>query len=183
MLSSYPTRTSPVLRGKWLLDNILGEPPPPPPPGVPELEETKTASAVTLRQQLEIHRANPACAVCHEKMDALGFGLENYDAIGRWRTHEGALPLDTSGVLPGGKSFQGPAELKVLLRSQKDDFARCLTEKMLTYALGRGLERYDRPVVDRIARRLAEEDYRFSRLLLAIVSSDPFQMRRGERGK
>ena len=183
MLSSYPTRTSPVLRGKWLLENILGEPPPPPPPGVPELEETKTASAVTLRQQLEIHRANPACAVCHEKMDALGFGLENYDAIGRWRTHEGALPLDTSGALPGGKSFQGPAELKVLLRSQKDDFARCLTEKMLTYALGRGLERYDRPVVDRIARRLAEEDYRFSRLLLAIVSSDPFQMRRGERGK
>ena len=181
LLSSYPTRTSPVLRGKWLLENILGAPPPPPPDDVPELEETD-ASTGTLRQQLEQHRANPACAVCHEKMDALGFGMENYDPIGRWRTHEGDLPLDASGVLPSGESFAGPAQLKVILKNQLDDFARCLTEKMLTYALGRGLKSYDRPVVDEIVRNLAWDDYRFSRLMHEIVKSKPFQMRRGEGG-
>ena len=181
LLSAYPTRTSPVLRGKWLLENILGAPPPPPPDGVPELEETD-ASGGTLRQQLEQHRANPACAVCHEKMDALGFGMENYDPIGRWRTHERGLPLDTSGVLPSGESFSGPAELKGILKNQTGNFARCLTEKMLTYALGRGLENYDRPTVDRIVRGLADDDYRFSRLIIEIVKSKPFRMRRGERG-
>ena len=181
LLSSYPTRTSPVLRGKWLLENILGTPPPPPPDGVPELEETDVSTG-TLRQQLEKHRANPACAVCHEKMDALGFGMENYDPIGRWRTHEGDLPLDTSGVLPSGGSFAGPAQLKSILSGQLDDFARCLTEKMLTYALGRGLESYDQPVVDEIVRGLAEDNYRFSRLMDEIVKSKPFQMRRGEGG-
>jgi len=181
LLSSYPTRTSPVLRGKWLLENILGTPPPPPLDGVPELEETDTSGG-TLRQQLEQHRANPACAVCHEKMDALGFGMENYDPIGRWRTHERRLPLDTSGVLPTGESFQGPAQLKEILKSQTPDFARCLTEKMLTYALGRGLENYDRPTVDAIVRSMAAEDYRFSRLISEIVKSKPFRMRRGERG-
>ena len=181
LLSSYPTRTSPVLRGKWLLENILGTPPPPPPDGVPELEETDVSTG-TLRQQLEKHRANPACAVCHEKMDALGFGMENYDPIGRWRTHEGDLPLDTSGVLPSGDSFAGPAQLKSILSGQLDDFARCLTEKMLTYALGRGLESYDQPVVDEIVRGLAEDNYRFSRLMDEIVKSKPFQMRRGEGG-
>lgn len=181
LLSSYPTRTSPVLRGKWLLENILGAPPPPPPDDVPELEETD-ASTGTLRQQLERHRANPACAVCHEKMDALGFGMENYDPIGRWRTHEGHLPLDVSGVLPSGESFAGPAQLKTILKNQLDDFARCLTEKMLTYALGRGLKSYDRPVVDEIVRNLARDGYRFSRLIYEIVKSKPFQMRRGEGG-
>ena len=181
LLSSYPTRTSPVLRGKWLLENILGTPPPPPPGDVPELEDTD-ASTGTLRQQLEQHRANPACAVCHEKMDALGFGMENYDPIGRWRTHEGDLPLDASGVLPSGESFAGPAQLKAILKNQLDDFARCLTEKMLTYALGRGLKSYDRPVVDEIVRNLARDDYRFSRLIHEIVKSKPFQMRRGEGG-
>ncbi|MDA1311820.1 MAG: DUF1592 domain-containing protein [Acidobacteria bacterium] len=181
LLSSYPTRTSPVLRGKWLLDSILGTPPPPPPAAVPALEETVVAGG-TLRQQLEMHRANPACASCHEKMDALGFGMENYDPIGRWRTDDRGLPLDTSGVLPGGESFVGPAELKQILKAQKADFARCLTEKMLTYALGRGLERFDRSTVDSIVSTLAEDDYRFSRLIAEIVKSKPFRMRRGEEG-
>jgi len=115
-------------------------------------------------------------------MDALGFGMENYDPIGRWRTHDRELPLDTSGVLPGGESFVGPAQLKQILRNQKADFARCLTEKMLTYALGRGLERFDRSTVDGIVSSLAEDDYRFSRLITEIVKSKPFRMRRGERG-
>ena len=181
-ISSYPTRTSPVLRGKWLLDNILGEPPPPPPAAM-DLDESNAGSAQTLREQLEQHRVNPSCAVCHVKMDALGFGLENYDAIGRWRTHDRELPLDTSGELPGGHSFTSPSELKAILRLQRDEFARCLTEKMLTYALGRGLESYDRPVVEGIAGALAEDDYRFSRLVIEIVKSRPFQMRRGEGSK
>ena len=181
LLSSYPTRTSPVLRGKWLLESILGAPPPPPPDGVPELEETD-ASTGTLRQQLEKHRANPACAVCHEKMDALGFGMENYDPIGRWRTQDRGLPVDTSGVLPSGESFAGPAELKEILKDQTADFARCLTEKMLIYALGRGLENFDQPTVDGIVNSLAEDDYRFSRLIFEIVNSKPFRMRRGEGG-
>ena len=181
-ITSYPTRTSPVLRGKWLLDNILGEPPPPPPAAV-SLDEASAAVGRTLRERLEIHRANPSCAVCHTKMDALGFGLENYDPVGRWRTHEGDLPLDTSGVLPEGHSFTTPSEMKAVLRLKKDDFARCLAEKMLTYALGRGLESYDRPAVDQILRQVVEDDYRFSRLIVAIVNSRPFQMRRGDGGK
>jgi hypothetical protein len=182
-VTSYPTRTSPVIRGKWLLENILGAPPPPPPPGVPNLDEKAIGATGTLRQQLEKHRASPACAVCHARMDALGFGLENYDAIGRWRTKDGNFPVDSSGVLPNGKSFQGPGELKSILRADKDAFSRCLTEKMLTYALGRGLERYDQPAVSAICRNLAEHDYRFSRLVIGIVQSAPFQMRRGDGGK
>ncbi|MCI0624454.1 MAG: DUF1592 domain-containing protein [Acidobacteria bacterium] len=182
-ISSYPTRTSPVLRGKWLLENILGAAPPPPPPGVPELDTKEAGITATLRAKLEQHRANPNCAVCHEKMDALGFGLENYNAIGEWRTHDGKFEIDSSGELAEGLTFSRPSELKVALKSEKDDFVRCLTEKMLIYALGRGLERYDKPVVDHIVSRLAEDDYRFSRLIEEIVNSMPFQMRGGDGDK
>ena len=180
-ITSYPTRTSPVLRGKWLLDNILGAPPPPPPAAV-SLDEAEASKGRTLRERLETHRADPDCAVCHTKMDALGFSLENYDPVGRWRTHEGELPLDTSGALPGGHSFTTPSEMKAVLRLKKDEFARCLAEKMLTYALGRGLESYDRPAIEHILQEVAEDDYRFSRLVIAIVNSRPFQMRRGDGG-
>jgi len=179
-VSSYPTRTSPVLRGKWILENFLNDPPPPPPPGVPNLNEAAIGTTASLRQQLEQHRANPACAVCHTRMDPLGLGLENYDAVGRWRTKDGKFAVDATGTLPGGRTFRSPAELKEILKSDRDAFARCLTEKMLTYALGRGLERYDRPAVNLICRRLAAGEYRFSRLVLGIVQSSPFEMRHGE---
>ncbi len=182
-ISSYPTRTSPVLRGKWLLENILGSAPPPPPPGTPELDAKEAGVTASLREKLEQHRASPSCSVCHQKMDALGFGLENYNAIGAWRTRDGEFEIDSSGELPGGITFSQPAELKAVLKSQKDDFVRLLTEKMLTYALGRGLERYDKPVVDQIVQRLAADDYRFARLVEEIVKSMPFQMRRGDGGQ
>jgi hypothetical protein len=180
MVSSYPTRTSPVLRGKWILENFLNDAPPPPPPGVPNLNEAAIGTAASQRQQLEQHRANPACAVCHRRMDPLGLGLENYDAVGRWRTKDGNFDIDATGTLPGGRTFRSPAELKEILQSDRDAFAHCLTEKMLTYALGRGLERYDRPAVNLICQRLAASDYRFSRLVLGIVQSLPFEMRHGE---
>ena len=135
---------------------------------------------MTMRQQLEQHRANPACATCHNRMDPLGFGLENYDAVGHWRAQDGKFPVDAAGVLPGGRSFRSPMELKAILKTDRDAFARCVTEKMLTYALGRGLERYDKPAVNLICSRLAANDYRFSRLILEIVDSLPFQMRHGE---
>jgi hypothetical protein len=179
-VSSYPTRTSPVIRGKWVLENFLNEPPPPPPPDVPNLDEAAVGSAASLRQQLEEHRRNPICASCHSKMDPLGFGLENYDAIGAWRTRDGKFPIDAAGTLPNGKSFKGPAQLKATLLARRADFAKCLTEKLLTYALGRGLEPYDRPAVESINRRLAAEGYRFSALVGGIIDSMPFRMRRGE---
>ncbi|MGH9668431.1 MAG: DUF1592 domain-containing protein, partial [Bryobacteraceae bacterium] len=142
-VSSYPTRTSVVIRGKYVLNNILGTPPPPPPPDVPPLDESAVGTSASLRQQMETHRANPACASCHNKMDALGFGLENYDAIGRWRTMDGKFLVDASGTLPNGKSFNSPAQLRQILEGDMPEFAHCLIEKMLTYALGRGLERFD----------------------------------------
>ncbi len=176
-VSSYPTRTSPVLRGKWVLENILGAPPPPP-PVVETLEEQPNTSPMTLRQRLEKHRSLPACAACHEKMDALGFGLENYDAVGAWRTEEDGAPVDASGELPGGRSFQGPGDLKsVLVHTERDAFVHCLTEKMLTYALGRGLEPYDQAAVDQICRELENKDFKFSELVLSIAKSLPFRMR------
>jgi mono/diheme cytochrome c family protein len=177
-VTSYPTRTSPVLRGLWILENVLGTPPPPPPPNVPALEEREIGKNLSLRKQLELHRSDPACAVCHTKMDALGFGLENYDPIGAWRTADGNFPVDAAGELPGGKKFSSPAEMKKILLDEKDNFAHALTEKMLTYALGRGLERSDRPVIAAIARKLAAEDYRFSSMIQAIVASPPFLQRR-----
>ena len=177
-ISSYSTRTSPVLRGKWILENLLDAPPPPPPPAVPTLDESKVGESATLRQQMEAHRANPACASCHSRMDPLGFGLENLNAIGSWRTMDGKFPVDSSGLLPGGRAFQGPVELKAQLTKDKDAFVRGLTSKLLTYALGRGLERFDRPVVNSIASRLPARNYRFSALVQDIVTSLPFQQRR-----
>jgi mono/diheme cytochrome c family protein len=181
-LTSHPTRTSPVKRGKWVLEQLLGTPPPPPPPDVPDLDEKKQLTG-TLRQVMEQHRVNPICASCHARMDPIGFAFENYDAIGRWRTKEGSFDIDPSGELPDGRRFQGPAELKQILKEKKDLFARSVTEKMLTYALGRGLEFYDQCAIDKIVAALAKNDYRFSTLVVEIVHSDPFQKRTatGER--
>jgi hypothetical protein len=177
-VSSYPTRTSPVIRGKWVLENLLDTPPPPPPPDVPPLNEGAVGTTVSLREQLEKHRANPVCAGCHARMDPIGFGLENYDAIGRYRTMDGKFSIDSSGTLPSGKSFSGAAELKTILRNDPQTFTRALTVKLLTHALGRGLEPYDRPAVATITQRVQQSDYRSSALIQAIVDSVPFQMRR-----
>jgi hypothetical protein len=176
-VSSYGNRTSPVLRGKWILDNILNSPPPPPPANVPSLDEDAVGSSASLRQQLEQHRKNAVCASCHARMDPLGFGFENFDAVGSWRTMDGKFPIDASGVLPDGKTFRGADELKIILRQQKDTFAEGLAEKLLTYALGRGLDRSDQPAVRQIVRSMAANDYKFSSLLLGIVDSAPFQMK------
>jgi len=181
-VSSYSTRTSPVLRGKWILENLLNAPPPAPPASVPALDDTQAGLTATLRQQMEQHRQNPACASCHTKMDALGFGLENFDAIGGWRTHDGALPIDTAGELPGGRKFTTPAELKSLLLEEKDAFAKGLSERMLTYALGRGLERYDRPTVSAITAKVKAGGYRSHELILGVVNSLPFQYTRQNTG-
>jgi hypothetical protein len=179
-VTSNPTRTSPVKRGRWVLEQILGTPPLPAPPNVPELAEGEQATlSGSLRQRMEQHRANPACANCHARMDPLGFAFENYDAIGRFRTHDGPFPIDPAGELPDGSSFQGAGDLKVILKDKRELFARCLTEKMLIYALGRGLEYYDRPTVDRIVSALAANEDRFSTLVIEIAKSDPFRFRRG----
>jgi hypothetical protein len=169
-----------VIRGKYVLQNLLGAPPPPPPADVPALDEEAVGSAVSLRQGLEKHRSNAVCSSCHSKMDPLGFGLENYDAIGKWRTMDGKFPVDASGVLPSGKTFSQPSEMREVLKEELPDFARCITEKLLTYALGRGLERYDKRTVDEITRKMAESGYRFQPLIHDIVRSLPFQSRRGE---
>lgn len=177
-ISSYSTRTSPVLRGKWILENLLNSPPPPPPPAVPSLDDSKAGETASLRVQMEAHRKNPACASCHSRMDPLGFGLENFDAVGGWRTMDGKFPVDATGTLPGGQTFTGPTELKAKLKDHREAFTRGLTDKLLTYALGRGLERADRPVVGTIASRLAAREYKFSALVEGIVTSLPFQQRR-----
>ncbi|MGA8599465.1 MAG: DUF1592 domain-containing protein [Bryobacteraceae bacterium] len=179
-VTSYPTRTSPVLRGKWILENVLNAPPPPPPPGVGSIDAQGGPLSGTMRQQMEKHRASPMCAGCHTRMDPLGFALENYNAVGQWRTHEGNFPIDASGTLPNGRKFDGPAELKSILASSKQSFAQCLTEKLMTYALGRGLEGYDRRAEDSITAQLAANGYRFSALISGIVNSAPFQMGRGD---
>jgi hypothetical protein len=180
-VTSYPNRTSPVLRGKWILENILNAPPPAPPPGVPTLDVSTVGTEASLRQQLEQHRKNPTCASCHARMDPLGFGLENFDAIGAWRANDGKIVIDSSGLLPDGRSFRGPDGLKAILKTDRAAFAQCLTSKLLTYALGRGLEGYDRATVKDITLRSAANDYRFSDLVTEIVNSRPFQMRRGDR--
>jgi mono/diheme cytochrome c family protein len=179
-VTSYPTRTSPVIRGKWVLENLLGAPPPPPPPDVPELDEQKLGKEVSMRQQLAAHRANPSCASCHNRMDAIGFALENYDALGRYRTHDGAFAVDASGVLPSGESFTDAAGLKRIFRANPEEFVLCLTEKLFTYALGRGVERTDKPAIRAMARAAEPKEYRFSALVLGIVNSVQFQMRRAE---
>ncbi len=181
-ITSNPTRTSPVKRGKWVLENILGSPPPPPPANVPELKDDKAAVlSGTLRQRMEQHRDNPACASCHARMDPIGFGFENFDAVGAWRDNEGEFPVDPAGTLVTGESFKGPDGLKqILLKQKRDEFVRCLAEKVLTYGLGRGLEYYDKCAVDEITKRMARDHYKFSTLILEVTKSVPFQMRRGE---
>ncbi len=181
-VTSNPTRTSPVKRGRWVLEQMLGTPPPPPPPDVPALDGAGAMTQGTLRQRMEQHRANPSCAGCHARMDPLGFAFENFNAIGAFRDKDGDSAIDASGTLPDGKTFNGPGELKTLLKGKKELFCRCLTEKMLTYALGRGLEYYDRRAVDTIDASLARNDYRFSILVTEIVRSDPFRLRRGKDG-
>jgi len=178
-LTSNPNRTSPVKRGKWILENILASPPPPPPPGVPALESKETHG--TLRQRMDAHRDNPMCASCHAKMDPLGFAFEHFDAVGRYREKDGDEPVETGGELVSGERFADHAELsRVLSDSRQADFIRCLSEKVLTYALGRGLEYYDRPALATIEARLRKRGLRFSALVQAVVESVPFQYRRGD---
>ena len=179
-VTSYPNRTSPVLRGKWLLETILGTPPPPPPPDVPALQDRGEGGKIaSVRERLEAHRKNPACSGCHSVMDPLGFALENFDPIGRWRTEDAGTPVDASGTLPSGAAFQGMPGLRSLLLQQRDQFATNVTEQLLGYALGRGIEYYDLPSVRRIARGAAPQDYRWSSIILGIVKSGTFQNRVG----
>ncbi|MBI1355556.1 MAG: DUF1592 domain-containing protein [Acidobacteria bacterium] len=178
-VTSYATRTSPVIRGKWILDNLLGIPPPPPPPDVPALEEDGLAiRGLSVRQRLAEHRKNPACAGCHNLMDPVGFALETYDAVGRWRTSEEGKPIDASGGLPDGSRFEGVDGMVQALQARPEMFVGTLTEKLLTYALGRGMETYDAPAVREIVRAAGEDDYRFSGMIVGIAQSAPFQMRR-----
>ena len=178
-LTSYATRTSPVLRGKWILENLLASPPPPPPPDIPALAETTDdGAALSMRAAMERHRANPACASCHAQMDPLGFALENFDAVGRWRTRsESNDAIDASGILPDGTSFEGPDGMRQALLREPERFVATVTEKLLTYALGRNVESYDMPAVRAIVRDAERNDYRFSSIVLGIVRSTPFQMR------
>ena len=181
-VTSNPTRTSPVKRGKWILENVLGTPPPPPAPDVPELPPTGELKG-TLRQQMEQHRADPKCAVCHNKLDPLGFGLENFDGIGGWRTTDNKQAIDPSGELPGGATFSGPAELRKVLLGKADQFRDCFAEKLLTFGLGRGLEYYDKCALDDIVKASKADGDKFSALVLAVVKSDPFQKRKGKRSE
>ena len=179
-VTSYPARTSPVIRGKWVLDNLLGIPPPPPPAAVPALEDNKVAAGLPVRERLAAHRDSPACAGCHQLMDPVGFSLESYDAVGRRRTADAGQPIDDSGGLPDGSRFDGVAGLEQALLSRPEVFVGVLTEKLLTYALGRGVEYYDGPAVRRIVRSAKDDDFRFSSLIMGITSSTPFQMRRSQ---
>jgi hypothetical protein len=171
-----------VKRGKWILENILGTPPPPPAPDAGELPPTSQLKG-TLRQQMEQHRENPKCAVCHAKLDPLGFGLENFDGIGAWRTQDNKQDIDSTGVLPGGEKFAGPAELRKVLLGKADLFRRCMAEKLLTYGLGRGLEYYDKCALDVVVSSANANKDTFSAYVLAIVQSDPFQKRKGKRSE
>jgi hypothetical protein len=180
-VTSYADRTSPVQRGKWIMENILNTPPPPPPPNVPPIEAAaKQHPGASMRFVLEQHRVDPACASCHQRMDPLGLAFENYDAIGRWRTRDGEFDVDAAGVLPDGKKFNGARELRAILRQRSDDFRRCLVEKLLTYALGRGLGYRDRAAVAGICAAVKRDGDRFSSLILAIVQSEAFQPRRSQ---
>jgi hypothetical protein len=179
-VTAYPNRTAPTIRGKWVLEQLFGSPPPPPPPNVPTLKEDDTRKVLTMRERMEEHRVAPQCAVCHKIMDPIGFALENFDGLGKWRdtyneASEGAI--DSSGVLPDGTPFNGPAGLReILLTKKRDVYVENFTERLLTYALGRGVEEYDRPIIRRITRQSAQDDYRWSSIILNIVKSLPFQL-------
>ena len=181
-LTSYATRTSPVLRGKWILENLLSSPPPPPPPNVPALDETTDDGRPrSMREAMEQHRANPVCASCHKLMDPLGFALENFDAVGRWRERsESNTPIDATGVMPDGRQFEGPTGLRTVLLGAPDQFVTTVTEKLMTYALGRGVEYFDAPTIRDIVRNAEREDYRFASIVSGIVNSTPFQMRKAQ---
>jgi hypothetical protein len=180
MVTSYATRTSPVIRGKWVLENLVGTPPPPQPENVPALKDNTVSSMLSVRKRLAQHRADPACASCHEFMDPPGFALENFDAVGRWRTLEEGRPIDTTGGLPDGSQFTGVDGLEQALLARPDLFVGTLTEKLLTFALGRGIEPFDGPAIRKIVRQAQADNYRFSSLILGIAQSTPFQMRRAE---
>jgi len=178
-VTSYATRTSPVIRGKWVLDNILGVPPPPPPASVPALKEAMgTAKPLPIRERMAQHRSNPACSGCHQLMDPVGFSLENYDAVGRWRGQDDGRPIDASGGLPDGTKFDGVAGLQQALLSRPQVFATRFTEKLLTFAVGRGAESYDGPAIRKVVRNAELQDYRFSAFIVGLVNSVPFEMRR-----
>ncbi len=179
-VTSYATRTSPVIRGKWILENLLGTPPPPPPANVPALKDNTVSQRLSLRERLAEHRANPACAGCHNLMDPVGFALENFDAVGRWRTVEEGQAIDASGGLPDGSEFDDVSGLEQALLQRPEMFVGTLAEKLLTFALGRGVQHYDAPAIRKIVRKARVEDYRFSSLIVGIASSTPFQMRRSE---
>jgi hypothetical protein len=179
-VSSYPSRTSPTIRGKYVLNNILGTVVPPPPPDTPMFDESKMGAEFSIRKQLEEHRNNAICASCHNRMDVLGFGLENYDAIGKWRTMDGKFPVDVGGTMPNGKSFQTTAEMRTILLASMPQISRCMIEKIMTYALGRGMQSYDNRSIDQINKTLAADGYRFQTMIFEVVRSLPFQSRRGE---
>ena len=176
-VTSFANRTSPVLRGVWVLDNIYGAPPPPPPPDVPALDETAVSASLPMRERLAAHRNNPVCASCHNTIDPVGFSMENFDAVGRWRNSEGDNPLDVAGGLPGMDPFTGIAGLEKGLLQRPELFADTMTEKLMTFALGRGVEYFDAAAIRQIVRDAESTDYRFSSLIMGIVESTPFQMR------
>ena len=180
-VTSYPNRTSPVIRGKWILDNILGVPPPPPPPFVPALKENGgIGKTLSMRERLAQHRENPACSGCHQLMDPVGFAFENYDGVGRWRNLDDSAVIDAAGSLPDGSKFQGVKGLQQTLLQRPDGFLTTFTEKLLTYSIGRGVEGYDSPAVRHILHEARTKDYQFSSFILGIVNSPPFQMRRSQ---
>jgi Protein of unknown function (DUF1588)/Protein of unknown function (DUF1585) len=178
MVTAYNDRTSVVVRGKFIMDTILGTPPPPPPPNVPPLADTKVEGS--LRQRMELHRKNPVCATCHKNIDPLGFAFENFDGVGRFRMRDAGTPVDASGSLPDGSTFDGPATFRKALLTREDAFLTVLTTKLLTYGMGRGVELFDMPAVRKIIRDAKTSDYRWSALVLGVVRSMPFQNRRAE---
>jgi hypothetical protein len=175
--ASYPRRTSPVLRGRWVLEELLGDQVPPPPPDVPALEEGQTGDSLSLRQRLEIHRKNPQCAACHNRMDPIGFGLENFDGLGRWRNTIDDVPIDASGKLPSGEAFRGPQQLKEVLLRRSGQFEQHLVKKMLGFALGRELNKFDQCVIEDCLKKLNSNDHRSRAIIETIVTSYPFQHR------
>jgi hypothetical protein len=178
-VTAYPNRTAPTIRGKWVLEQLLGTPPPPPPPNVPFLKEDEKHTKMTMRQRMEDHRTAPQCAVCHKKMDPIGFALDNFDGLGKWREFggdDGQEPIDSSGLLPDGTKFDGPVGLRDILLERKDLFVENFIERLLTYSLGRGVEQYDRPIIRKIARESAPNNYTWSSIILSIVKTKPFQM-------